>query len=87
MTCRRGCRRNLKSCWMLMRSGGPSVHICLERRVERKGDMMRRRDFLKSAAIAGGALSAGFYGTLFGARKKKRPNFLVMLVDDMGYSD
>ena len=48
---------------------------------------MRRRDFLKSAAIVGGALSAGFYGTLFGARKKKRPNFLVVLVDDMGYSD
>jgi arylsulfatase A-like enzyme len=45
---------------------------------------MNRRDFLKTTSIGIG-LSA-FLPSLYGAKKKK-PNFVLIMVDDMGYSD
>ena len=41
---------------------------------------MNRRDFLGSMALAPAALAAQ-------NAKPRRPNFLIILADDMGYSD
>jgi uncharacterized sulfatase len=50
-------------------------------------DEISRRDFLKTAAC--GAAIAGLTGSVLGssAQKAKRPNFLMVIADDVTYSD
>ena len=46
---------------------------------------MNRRDFLKTTSVGIG-LSTFLPSWLYGAKRKK-PNFVLIMVDDMGYSD
>ncbi len=46
--------------------------------------MLDRRQFLQ---LAGGSAAASAFGTAVGAPPRKKPNFLLILADDMGFSD
>ena len=49
---------------------------------------MKRRDFARTMLAAGGAVALSTVGKpLFAAPDRSRPNFLLIMVDDMGYSD
>ena len=48
---------------------------------------MDRREFLKTAAVGVAGLHAMSYGMANRLKKQQRPNIIVMMVDDMGFSD
>ncbi|MCK5374933.1 MAG: sulfatase-like hydrolase/transferase, partial [Alphaproteobacteria bacterium] len=60
-----------------------------------KKNKVTRREFVKAAGAGGLALGLGttstisalFPGTAMAAQKRKRPNLLLIVADDMGYSD
>lgn len=58
--------------------------VALGQLVSKMGKLMRRRDFLKMAAM--GSVAA-MTGSLFGAGPKTKPNFLFVIADDCTYRD
>lgn len=53
-------------------------------------DDLNRRDFLKAASITTASIALGGcfeMQTLSGKKNKRRPNLLLIMVDDMGFSD
>ncbi len=46
---------------------------------------MKRRDFLKAISI--GAASLAMPGCAVGAAPKKKPNFVFIFIDDLGWKD
>ncbi|OXU16030.1 sulfatase family protein [Sedimentisphaera salicampi] len=45
---------------------------------------MHRRDFIKASFVASFAAASG---NLFAAESRKKPNFVIIFIDDMGYGD
>jgi len=48
---------------------------------------MNRRDFLKTAAIGGAALAASTCTHALAAETKRKPNVIIIFIDDQGYQD